>query len=346
MRTLLLTDLHFNAKPKGLLEAQKKCVLDIFRKESPNEVILMGDIFMHRKPIPRELLAFKDVILEMGGSSHVYLLRGNHDSETKADDGVTSLSLFEEAGVEVITHTWIDEVSKRVFIPHYEDEEIIKKALEEVPIGYTVFGHFGYGGSLNSAGDADFSIPFSSFNNITFLGHVHRHNKRGKVTIVGTPYTTDYHEAGKTNYYAILDDGGPRTKTNVGWISSEGETYIVEFKPIEHGPRHLMFDLSNLQFSKDFINDSKYFNLVRVYLDELSDTQKDLQEFIEDLDIGYLDVKYRPVFDEKEELSNYSPSETLFSIDDSTINSYVEDTNSTLTKETLLEGLKLLRDEN
>lgn len=330
MRTLLLTDLHFNAKPKGLLEAQKKCVLDIFRKESPEEVIIMGDIFMHRKPLPRELLAFKDVVLEMGGSAYLHLLRGNHDSETKADDGITSLSLFEEAGVKVITHTWIDPSSSRVFIPHYEDEEIIKKALGEVPEGYTVFGHFGYNGSLNSAGDADFSIALSSFNNITYLGHVHRHSNRGKVTILGTPYTTDYQEAGKTNYYGVLD--------------SDRES--VEFFEINHGPRHLMFDLSNLQFSKDFINDSKYFNLVRVYLDELSDTQKDLHEFIEDLDIGYLDVKYRPVFDEKEELSNYSPSETLFSIDDSTINSYVEDTNSTLTKETLLEGLKLLRNEN
>jgi hypothetical protein len=37
----------------------------------------------------------------------------------------------------------------------------------------TVFGHFGYAGCLNSAGDADFGISLSHFTAHYFLGHIH-----------------------------------------------------------------------------------------------------------------------------------------------------------------------------
>jgi DNA repair exonuclease SbcCD nuclease subunit len=155
MRTLLITDLHLNSRIPGLLKAQKESILKIFKDEEPDEVIIMGDVFMYRKPSPSELLAFKYVSDYMKKkTSTIYVLRGNHDSETKADDGITSLSLFDEefkwtgSGIHVIVHSWVDEARKRVFIPHYENENTIIDALEMVPEDYTVFGHFGYDGAL------------------------------------------------------------------------------------------------------------------------------------------------------------------------------------------------------
>ena len=41
----------------------------------------------------------------------IFLLRGNHESETKSDDGITALSLFPE---NIITHT--KTVGKYTFI--------------------------------------------------------------------------------------------------------------------------------------------------------------------------------------------------------------------------------------
>ncbi|HIB83634.1 MAG TPA: metallophosphoesterase, partial [Chromatiaceae bacterium] len=164
MRTLVVTDLHLNSRIPGLLDAQVACILDIFNKEKPNEVIIMGDVFMYRKPSPSELLALRDLIAGMPSATHAHtpitILRGNHDSETKADDGVTALSLFERPSnrTKVITHTHIDHRRRRIFIPHYENEETIISALEMVPEGYTVFGHFGYAGCLNSIGDYDSSL--------------------------------------------------------------------------------------------------------------------------------------------------------------------------------------------
>ena len=81
-----------------------------------------------------------------------------------------------------------------MYIPHYENQETIKKALDEVPEGYFVFGHFGYRGCLNSAGDADFSLRLSDFRNPSLLGHIHRHVQKDNVTILGTPYTTNFGE--------------------------------------------------------------------------------------------------------------------------------------------------------
>jgi len=329
MRTLVITDLHLNAKVDGLLDAQVDAVLKIYSKESPDEVIIMGDVFMHRRPTPSALLGFRKIIEGMDKLSDVVVLRGNHDSETKADDGVTALSLYHKPGVRIVTHTYTDEAKKRVYIPHYEHEETIISALEMVPKGFTVFGHFGYAGCLNSVGDADFGISLSHFTSDTFLGHIHGfcegrgglQKPHSKVVCLGTPYTTNYGEAFKDNFYAILDDG-------------------VEFKQPTSGPRHLIYPALEVEAALDIINDPNYFTFLRVMV------EADHHPIPYDkLKVAYLDIKYSPVFNE-EELSSFSPSKDLFSINEGIIKEYVESANSVLSTESLMEGYSLLKDED
>ncbi len=285
---------------------------------------------MYRKPSPSSLLGFKR-ILEGMGKSEVVVLRGNHDSETKADDGVTALSLYQKPSVKIITHTWVDKKRKRVFIPHYENEKTIITALEMVPEGFTVFGHFGYSGCLNSAGDADFGIPLSNFTAPTFLGHIHgfREGQGGlpkshtRVVCLGTPYTTNYGESFKDNFYAILDDGGP-----------------VEFKKTTFGPRHMIFPVSEVENNLETINDPNYFTFLRVMVG--ADHYPIPHDKIK---VAYLDVKYAPVFNE-EEISTYTPDRDLFSINEMIISDYVKSANSVLSTETLMEGYRLLKDED
>ena len=340
MRTLLVTDLHLNSRIPGLLDAQVGCVLDIFNKEGPDEVIIMGDVFMYRKPSPSELLAFRDLIAGMPGDltypghmTPITILRGNHDSETKADDGVTALSLFERPSnlTKVITHTHIDHRRKRVFIPHYENEETIINALEMVPEGYTVFGHFGYAGCLNSAGDADFGISLSNFNATTYLGHIYRFREgqgglpksHSRVVCLGTPYTTNYGEAFKDNFYAILDDEGD-----------------VEYKQPICGPRHLVYTAKDVEDNLEIINDPNYFTFLRVMV------EADHHPIPYDkLKVTCIDVKYSPVFNE-DEFSTFTPERELFSINEMIISDYVESANSTISSEDLMQGYRLLKDEN
>jgi len=322
MRTLLVTDLHFNDKPKGLLQAQLTCILKLLKDNNPEEVIIMGDLMMNRKPTPSVLLALKEVVDYCDGSKKpITIIRGNHDSETKADDGVTALSML-DYHAKVVTQTWYDHTTKRAFIPHYEDDDRIKMDLSSVPAGYTVFGHFGYRGALNSAGDADFDLRLSDFRNTSFLGHVHGFVQKKNVTVLGTPYTTNFGEVNKQSYYAILE--GTR----------------VTFKPLTHGPRHLVYAAKDLENNLDHINDPDWFTMLRVMVDA-----KHYPIPYDKLRVPHIDVKYQPVFDE-DNLSSYEPERDLFSINEMIIEDYVDGANSTIPKEILMEGYRLLKDED
>ena len=59
--------------------------------------------------------------------------------------------------------------------------------------------------------------------------------------------------------------------------------------------------------------------------------------------VEHIDIKYNPVFTD-EEISNFTPSGEVFSITDDMIDSYIEQTTTTLSKKDLLEGLKILKD--
>jgi DNA repair exonuclease SbcCD nuclease subunit len=331
MRTLVITDLHLNSRVLGLLGAQQECVKRIVREEKPDDVIIMGDVFMHRKPSPSSLLAFKKILnyITSKGAT-VTVLRGNHDSETKADDGVTALSVFDYAGVDIVTLARCDHRKKRAYIPHYEDEETIIEFLEDIPSHYTAFGHFGYDGCLNSVGDADFALGLHHFGCDTLLGHIHGFRERrggteenpSRVITLGTPYTTNYGEAFKENFYGLIDENG------------------IHFKRIKHGPRHLVYSASNLENNLDIINDPEYFTFLRV-VRETEDDEIPLQG----IKVAHMDVKYAPVFNE-DEVSTYKPGRDLFSINDVVIQDYVKEAITTIPVEKIMEGYRLLQDEN
>ena len=340
VRTLVIGDLHFDNKPHGLLQAQVNCIKSIIQNEDVDDIIFLGDLMMHRKPYPRVLLGLKDVIDFAAKRAEVTIIRGNHDSENKSDDGVTALSLFERDAnqrlrpktkdkynkVNVITQTWYDHEKKRVFIPHYEDEQLIKKDLATVPTGYSVFGHFGYCGSLNSAGDNDFSLSLTDFRNPTILGHIHRYSRGDTVTLLGTPYTTNFAEYKKENFYGIIKDG-------------ELETF-----PIEYGPRHLVVDYDMVEENIDWINDEKYFTLLRINISTVDKEQDSIADLIDQLNVGYVEIKYTPVVDEKYEREEMKTIDPVTEINDALIEDYINSSNTKLGKEELLKGLNIIHE--
>jgi len=332
VKTLILGDIHVSNKDAGLRQAQEKCIRKIYDKETPDEVIQLGDFLDFRKPSPEALLTAKSMIDHWKERSRVVILRGNHCASTKADDGVTALSVFdsEPMAVTVVTHTWYDHHTKQAYIPHYENEERIKQDLARTPNGYTVFGHFGYFGCLNSVGDHDFDININAFRNNTILGHIHRQNSRTfsvsgeekQLLILGTPYTTNFGESGKDNYYAILEEG------------------ILSLHKIDHGPRHLLLNNCDVEKSLDLINDPAYHTILRIVL-QPGETQANL----EGVKAASVNIKYAPAFDE-DHISDYKPSRDLFRLNDVVIEDYIESANSSIEKSKLLEGYNLLKYED
>lgn len=329
VKTLVIGDLHFDNKFRGMLDAQREAVIKIcdLHKEC-DKVIFLGDLMMHRNPRPEVLLALKKMIDTISKNREVFILRGNHDSVTKSDDGVTSLSLFENSKVKVITHTHIDHENKWMFIPHYEDEQKIKDDLACAPKGYTIFGHFGYNGVLNSAGDADFSLSISDFKNPTILGHIHTEGRNGNVTVLGTPYSTNFGEAGKDCYYGILDERG------LGKL------------PSKYGPRHLVVDYDNVEDNLDWINkDSKPtdYTLLRININTINEDQDRIAELCDKIKVGSLEIKYKPLLDEKDEFETDGRVFTT-ALNDDLIEHYINSNKTKINKDELLSGLKLIHE--
>lgn len=328
VKTLIIGDLHFNDKPRGLLDAQisfTKRILSEGYEKGCRKVVFLGDLMMHRKPSPSVLLALKDVIQQASTLfPAVTILRGNHDSETKADDGVTALSLFAGPKVCVTRHTQNDVFAAHTYIPHYEDESRILEDLKQVPEGFTVFGHFGYDGALNSAGDSDFTLAKSDFTHRTILGHIHGYKQDGNITLLGTPFTTSFQECNKENFYATLDEKG------------------LEVHRIEFGIRHLQMDYDAVEENLDWINDKDYYTLLRINMSSISEDQEAISSIIDKLDIAYCEVKYKPLVDTKEEFVVAEDKEAVLDISDAIIEDYINSSKSELGKEQLLEGLSLI----
>jgi len=330
MRTLILGDIHVSNRDEVLREAQIACLAKIFNEANPDEVVQLGDFLDFRKPSPEALLAAKSIIDFWQEKAKVTIIRGNHCASTKADDGVTALSVFESEKVDIITDLDVDHQMERVYIPHYENEKLITNALHKCPKGYTVFGHFGYYGCLNSVGDFDFNININSFRNNTVLGHIHRFNERSfncdgeekSVLILGTPYTTNFGESGKQNYYAILENGK------------------ITIHEIQHGPRHLTISNKDVPSNIELINDVNYCTYLRIFLEP-----GEAQVNFEGIKAHSIDVKYSQAFDE-EMVSSYEPSRDLFRLNDVIIEDYLESANSSISTEKLLEGYNLLKYED
>jgi len=341
VKTLVIGDLHFDNKPFGLLDAQKKCIKEIIETNSKvDHIIFLGDLMMHRKPFPSVLLALQEVIKYASSFGRVTIIRGNHDSENKSDDGVTALSLFEKTAhqeliphqrsrhnsVRIVTQTLYDHHTKMAFIPHYEDEERIKKDLAEVPRDYTVFGHFGYCGSLNSAGDNDFSLALHDFRNPTMLGHIHRHHRGEAVTLLGTPYTTNFSEHLKENFYALIQDGD------------------TQYLPIEFGPRHLVLDYDDVEDNLDWINDEKYTTQLRINISTVDKDQDGIAELMDKLKVLSVEVKYTPLNNDKYDTEEIQTINPVTEINDSLIEDYINASNTTIGKDELLNGLTLIHE--
>tara|TARA_R110000765_G_scaffold183244_1_gene289133 strand:+ start:607 stop:1662 length:1056 start_codon:yes stop_codon:yes gene_type:complete len=343
VKTLIIGDLHFDNKPMGLLDAQKEAIIKIC-KDNPKceNVIFLGDLMMHRNPRPTVLLALKELIDEVCKDKAVFILRGNHDSVTKADDGVTALTLLEREKtqemlpnpknrrnrVTVITKTWHDHRNRWAFIPHYEDEQKIKEDLANVPEGYTVFGHFGYYGVLNSAGDADFTLALSDFRNPTILGHIHKEGRNGNVTVLGTPYSTNFGEAGKDCFYGILGKDG------------------LEKVPSLGGPRHLVVDYDNVEDNMDWINQDTepyHFTLLRININTIDEDQDRIADLCDKIKVGSLEIKYKPLLDEKDAFETDGRVFTT-ALNDELIDHYINSSKTKINKEELLSGLKLIHE--
>ena len=332
MTTLVIGDLHFDTKPVGILEAQENALNQIIWKyrDKVDDFVFLGDLMMHRRPYPSVLLALQRVLDTIPISKNVYILRGNHDSENKTDDGITALSLFRQNNILVVRNTSLSIDKTKWLIPHYEDEERIISDLGRTPDNCVVFGHFGYNGCLNSAGDNDFNLNLDHFRNTTILGHIHHFSskkgfdKQKQVITLGTPYTTSFNESRKECYVALL----------------EGEE--IKLEEVGCGPRHITINIEDIQSNVDFLNDPNYFTMLRVMLNSLEESTESVTEALKDLNVAYVETKYRRVYHEEYDVGTYDTEESVNQITDDIIEEYINSSDTKISKQELMSGLNTI----
>ena len=340
MKTVVIGDLHLEDKYPGYLDSQMDSILRIVDFHYPCTVVFLGDIFHFRKPTPTTLLEAQAFFLRLRGSCFgISIVRGNHDSESKADDGVTVLSLFSSSELKVYTE--IESYDNTHFIPHYENEETIQEYLTCLTDNSVVFGHFGFSTCVNSTGSYDFSIPLSNLRGLTFLGHIHKFSRKGSVYVLGTPFTTSFRESGQDKFYAVLERGLESDHRRSGRLE-------VEILPNTTGPVYIECTPEEVSDYAEVFVDTKCFVCLKVFVEKLalvnaSEVKSVIAE--EYPNIKHIEISYKPLILDEDNLSEFSTDEKIFSITDDLIKDYVNQSNTLFTEEELFSLLDDIRNE-
>jgi DNA repair exonuclease SbcCD nuclease subunit len=341
-KMLVIGDTHLKKWYPGYLEAQKKALLKIIKDSNPNIIVFLGDIFHDRHPDPYTILAFHSVLNEIRNYksyTEIFILRGNHDTADKSDSGTSILSLFnsDDPMVSVITKASTSSYHNINFHPHYEDEDESIRSIMAASSNknFINFGHFGFEGCIDSGPYHSFKVTLEHMKDLrhVVLGHIHRYGSYGNVTILGTPWPTNFGE-GEFKHYVMELDYNPE-------ITSWDNPRIVE---VTHGPRFITCRYESLDSIKEELLNKDYFTILRVVLNKFDgvdgDTIKD--KILSTTAVSHVELRFEPMLDKKlnNRLSNYTPDNPLGDISDDVILSYIDEQASSIPKEEILKGLE------
>lgn len=331
-QALIIGDTHFDDKYEGYLETQVATIKETIKDIDIEDVIFLGDISDKRKPKPTILLAINELLSSIKGRK-IHILRGNHDSNDKSDDGITYLSLFESKNVKVYNHIKDVKIKNRnfTFIPHYENEQIIIDKHTSIPDSNIVVGHYGYIGCINGVPDYAFSISPSVIRSFTILGHIHRNSRSGLINVVGTPYPISFYDT-------------EANCASVGILNFDADNEALDYYSLKTGPRYVTVHSNNLSELRK-LNPNCY-NIVRVLLD--SDSDKYAPDIIKDIITAYpvkwVDIRVVPKMDkipmEKDNIS----IKAMF--DKSVLDQYLSQVNMPYSLEDMMKVYQHIRNEN
>jgi DNA repair exonuclease SbcCD nuclease subunit len=169
----------------------------------PDMVIMLGDQFDTHSIVRVEVLnLWVDYLKKCAPASHV-MLKGNHD-EISPGSNVHALVALEKLATIVDRPVTLGRLS---FIQYIHDEEAFAKALEELD-GKILFCHQTFQGAQYENGFYDpngFSTSLLERFNHVVSGHIHKSQRVGRVFYPGTPYATNFSDAGERKGAYLMD---------------------------------------------------------------------------------------------------------------------------------------------
>jgi len=349
-KILVFGDLHLKYWNKFQIQAQTNCVLNTWEKYKPKYTIFLGDVFEDRKPNPKtirevyRLFQSLDIRLEET-DSRCFIIRGNHDTDSKTNNTSEMCSVLEVIDQISNRITFVKDIEvvnlepsyKAAMIAHFEDEQMIKDRLEKSKRCDMILGHFGFDGCLNRE-TYDFSIGLDEFQSRAMLGHIHKHehykNSDGHdIHLLGTPYSVSWHDKHSDYYVSLIDT----------------TTKEVEFEKVSGGIRHVTINDYEINSWMKKAEKDKFY-CIRVMLDPLN--EKQYEEAIEKLrkkfteKKGTIDFRFRPIVTKKRE-EMFTVEDPTDYLSDEVITEYIKSTGTELQKEDLMRTLKeITKDES
>lgn len=211
--TVIFSDLHLREQSADVCFRVLEWIGDK-ALAGDRHVVCCGDFFHVRYQVSVRLLNRVHGVLTEWGTKGIALdiVPGNHDQVDVG--GSNALEVFEAHGnVRVWTEPGILEGYRFGFIPYRKDPDLLAEAIAAVEEHdpNIVFAHFGVQGAVMNSGrvNREEGLELSSADKSTryVLGHYHKRQSGGSWQYVGSPYQTNFGEAGNSNGCLVLKDG-------------------------------------------------------------------------------------------------------------------------------------------
>jgi DNA repair exonuclease SbcCD nuclease subunit len=212
---IIFSDLHLEAKTREHALAVLEAIPEACKRHGDHHVVFLGDFWQIRHSLSVKLLLEAHDVLRSWAPAvqRCDVVPGNHDQVNT--HGRNALEVFDNIpGFHVHTEpTWTDD---GFFLPWQHDEEraiavLAANVSQLYDAPKVLFAHLAVDGAWmnnlkkNSGGlTVDHLKGWSK----VFLGHYHRHQVLRKGAIyVGSPYETNYAEAGQVKGYVHFHEG-------------------------------------------------------------------------------------------------------------------------------------------
>ena len=298
-RAFVISDLHFgvHSSKEEWLEIQKDYFYNFFipllerEKRDGDALFILGDVFENRQTV--NILVMNEVIKlfkKLSKMLPIVILIGNHDCYKKSTTDTHSSIMFESIdNIDIVDTMKEMEASgkKLLFVPWVEDKKEMQEILKSNSANY-LFVHDDFSGmKSNSKTVVPGGLPYAIVKNYDFVysGHIHFGQKINNVTMVGTPYHTEYSDVDNIKKVYLLDFTDTSEKTFDNYYSPMYKRVKLE-DAIEMGEEKFKEEVNN--------------NFVEVIVDSSKTKSFDCDEFASKFSESR-SIEFKPTASEVEE---------------------------------------------
>lgn len=280
MKILLYSDLHIYNHHKLSLNSETalqvlEFIKDFSIKNCIEKIVCAGDFFHTKSRIyaPHVVQSFSAIKeIKNSGISH-YMIIGNHDMSNQNTTMNSILFVFSDYAKIIQDYYFIDLDNVRIhflsYTSNYFDGFILSSSKKNILISHLdIVGFLMSNGVVSNVG---FKIEdFSAFD-LVFSGHYHKHQKKGNIVYIGSPYQTSFSERDQTKGFIVFD-------TN---------TFEWEFIEIKNTPKYKTIDIESLN---DLNEKDVYNNFLRINLKNNKIDKSELKRKLIELGVLSVDV--------------------------------------------------------